>query len=217
MRNLQTFSLLQDYLDKDHSWRIKEIANFKMDCKNPNLLKQRGWLRAATPILYAHWEGFVKNAATAYVNFVDCQGNNYEDLQSCLVVFGLKNHIHSLLSSKNSSVNFEVVEFFRTEIKNQARLKFANAINTEANLSSQVFKNIAESIGIDTTPYESKYNLIDISLLKRRNRIAHGEYLDIGPGDYSNLADETLILLRQFKTDIENSAVLGKYLRSRTP
>jgi hypothetical protein len=49
--------------------------------------------------------------------------------------------------------------------------------------------------------------------LERRNKIAHGEYLDLTHDNYRELADEILILLRLFKTDIENAAVLSKYLQ----
>jgi len=207
---------LQDFLDKEHAWRIKEIANFKIAAKSSAPLGQKSWIRAAVPILYAHWEGFVKNAATAYLNFINCQGRNYEDLESCFVVFGLKAKINNLVSSKKSSISIATVDFLRSEMKSKANLKVGNAIDTESNLSSSVFENIALSIGIDTAPYETRYNLIDISLLKRRNQIAHGEYLDLEPDDYRALANETLLLLRLFKTDIENAAALSKFIRPAT-
>jgi len=67
------------------------------------------------------------------------------------------------------------------------------------------------SIGLDTKNHESRYNLIDESLLIRRNYIAHGEYLDIDPEGGRDLADEILLLLRLFNTDIENSVSLEGY------
>jgi RiboL-PSP-HEPN len=212
MKKLPTTTHLQDFLDQEHSWRIKEIANFKLTSTNKLGFSQTSWIRAAVPLLYAHWEGFVKNAATAYLSFVDCQGRKYDELESCLVVFGLKNKINVLISSKKASVNIAAVDFLRSEMKKQANLKINNSINTQANLSSSVFENIAFSIGIETAPYETRYNLIDKSLLERRNRIAHGEYLDLTPADYRTLADEILTLLRQFKDDILNAAVLSKYI-----
>ena len=64
-------------------------------------------------------------------------------------------------------------------------------------------------MGIDAKPYETKFNLIDSSLLKRRNCIAHGEYLELELNSYRLLADEVLALMRQLKTDIENSSCLA--------
>ena len=78
-------------------------------------------------------------------------------------------------------------------------------------MSSKVFANIAKSIGINTQGYESRYHLIDESLLKRRNHIAHGEYLDVDSDGFRELADEILYLLRSYKTDIENAVSLKEY------
>ena len=98
----------------------------------------------------------------------------------------------------------------------QARLSLNDAVNTESNLSSQVFENIAQAIGVKTSDYELKYQLIDTALLKRRNNIAHGHgnHLDIGADEYRNLADEVIELIRSFKTDIENSAAQKSYMRN---
>ena len=91
----------------------------------------------------------------------------------------------------------------------------AGAIRTESNLSSTVFENIAMSIGVAFAPYAPFANLIDKSLLDRRNRIAHGEYLEVDEAGYSALADEVIKLLRMYKTDIENLASTGAYRLSQ--
>jgi hypothetical protein len=74
-----------------------------------------------------------------------------------------------------------------------------------------VLDNILLSVGIDPSPYESRYHLIDESLLKRRNNIAHGDYLEVTRDDWVGLADEILLMLRQLKTDIENAIVLASF------
>ena len=61
--------------------------------------------------------------------------------------------------------------------------------------------------------FEEKYHLIE-NLLKRRNEIAHGEYVDLQAGDYRKLADEMITLMRNYKTAIENAAVQKTYLRT---
>ena len=43
---------------------------------------------------------------------------------------------------------------------------------------------------ISTEPYETKFNLIDNSLVDRRNKVAHGEFLEIGGQDFGKLIDE---------------------------
>jgi hypothetical protein len=90
----------------------------------------------------------------------------------------------------------------------------SSAIDTESNLTSKVFTNIATSLDIKVDNYETKFNLIDESLVKRRNNIAHGEYLELGGKEFDDLVDEVLFLMRSYKTDIQNAASLESYRRS---
>lgn len=80
-------------------------------------------------------------------------------------------------------------------------------------MKSHVFDNIAKSIGVSVNHFNTKYNFIDESLLKRRNCIAHGEYLDIDPTEWRNLSQETLSLMRTFKNEVLNNASTKKYLK----
>lgn len=172
---------------------------------------QAALLRAGVPLIYAHWEGFVKAASEVYLEFVSNQHLRYEELASCFVVFAAKKHVASIVQSTRASINIEVVDFFRNSSGKPANISLSNAVNTESNLSSVVFKNIAASIGIKTERYAAYSNLLDQSLLERRNKIAHGEYLDIDAVSFGKLADEVLGLLRMYKTDIENLASTSAY------
>lgn len=188
MSKIRTIGRLQSLLDEELSWRIKEIATLKILVKRSDNIASTTAVRAAIPLLYGHWEGFIKSSATYYLQFINGQSLKYSELTSCFVVFGVKKKLN------------------RT-----AKLKVDTAIRTEFNLSSKVFVNILKSIGFGTDRYEARFNLIDESLLKRRNYIAHGEYLDVEADGFRDLADEILCMLRWFKTDIENAASLGLF------
>lgn len=211
MSKIKTISQLQDALDRDFSWRLMEIANIKNAVRTAENLNKKTIVRAAIPLLYGHWEGFVKNASTYYLEYVNGQSLTYKELKSCFIVFGVKKKINEFVSSKNSSVSISTLDFLRNELNSKASLKVETAIRTEFNLSSKVFENIANSISINTDSYESRYHLIDESLLSRRNHIAHGDYLDVDTDGLRGLADEVLYLLRAYKTDIENAVSLGHY------
>jgi hypothetical protein len=71
---------------------------------------------------------------------------------------------------------------------------------------------VVAAIAVDPARYESRYNWMDKVLLARRNRIAHGERMEFSATEFPSLADETLTLLRWFKTDIENSVATRAYL-----
>jgi len=213
MKKLRSLDMLQDFLDREFSWRIKEIANLKITVRSTKGSSKDTLIRAMVPLLYAHWEGFVKSSSEGYLNFVTSQRLSYDQLASCFMVFGIKKKLNELTHSKNAKLSIATVDFIINELGNRAELKTDSAINTKSNLNSKVFENIAVSIGIDTSWYETRYNLIDVSLLKRRNEIAHGNYLDLEVADCFKLADEVLTIIRNYKSDIENAAALKQYFR----
>ena len=189
MKRLQTQNQLQDFLDAELGWRVKEISALKSAVKSAAYISEQTLVRASIALLYAHWEGFVKSAATAYVTYVNNQGLSYSELQSCFVVLGFKKVLHDVQQSKQSQLNVTLVDFLREGLVAKSKLKIDTAINTESNLSASVFENILRTVGFETTTYESKANLINESLLKRRNTIAHGEYIDVEKDDWAKLAD----------------------------
>jgi hypothetical protein len=205
MKKLRTTRDIQNYLEKELGWRIQEIANLKKVIPLVDSIQTRSLLRAGIPILYAHWEGFVKKSSEAYLNFIAHKKLSYRELKTCFILFGLKKEIKQLVEINKITPNIQVAEFFLTQLDNKAKIFYEGVIDTQSNLSSLVFEEIAISIGIDPMPYKLKYKLIDESLLKRRNQIAHGEHLDIDTQGYQNLSDEVVALLRAYKTDIENS------------
>ena len=79
------------------------------------------------------------------------------------------------------------------------------------NLNYDAFKEIAEFLGIITTPYETKRHFIDEALLRKRNKIAHGERLDVDVDAVETAFGEVNGLMRSFKTDIENSVSAKDY------
>lgn len=209
---IHTLTQLQEVLDAEMSWRIKEISAFKLATKADGI-NRAVFLRAGVALVYAHWEGFIKIVSEAYLNFVNCQNYVYRDLKSCFAIFGLKGKLATLADSRHAKANIEAFDFLIGELDRPAKMRMASAINTESNLTSKVFANIATSLDITTTPYETKFNLIDESLVKRRNKVAHGEYLDLSAEDFRTLADEVLEMMRNYKTDLQNAASMETYRR----
>jgi hypothetical protein len=216
MAKIRTLTQLQIVLDTEMGWRIKEIADFRLATK-AQTTSSRTFIRAGVALVYAHWEGFIKAASEHYLNFVDNQGHIYRDLKTCFAVFGLKGRLALLSDSRKAKPNIEALEFVFAEMDKPAKMAMSNAIDTESNLTSSVFANIAASIDISISSYETKFNLIDESLVKRRNKVAHGEYLDLSTAEFIALADEILQMMRNYKIDIENAASLQSYKRPTVP
>ena len=74
-----------------------------------------------------------------------------------------------------------------------------------------MLREIVWSLGLDMMPYETKCHLIDSSLVDRRNRIAHGDALDISVEDYLVLHDEVMSLIDTFRNQLHNAAALDEF------
>jgi hypothetical protein len=212
MKELRTATLILDYLDQEMAWRIKEIHQFKLAVEKASGKNVDAHVRAGVSMLYAHWEGFVKGAANAYINYLSYRTVLNNEIKPCFVALGMRNKIGSIGSTARSEMAVQVITYLFDEIDKPLRLPRSDAISAESNLNSTVFLNILGWIGIDSTPYSSRFPLIDSSLLANRNKIAHGEYLNISANRFYELTSDVLELLRWFKTDIENSVVTNSFL-----
>lgn len=204
---------LQDALDKEMGWRVKEIASMKSTVSQVGSHSKPTIIRAGIALSYAHWEGFIKNTAEAYLAYLNAKKVPFDEMQDCFVALGIRAEVARARSKSDAIVAMEVVDFVRNKGDTRSNFALKHAVDTKSNLNSEVFDGIARALNLSVAIYEPKYNFIDESLLGRRNKVAHGEYIDIDADDWKNIADEVLKLLRQFKNDIENSASMKSYLR----
>ena len=213
MSKIRTIDQFQDYIDTEMAWRIKEVAHLTSVIGSSKSMAQRTIIRASIPLLYAHWEGFVKNSSSKYIEFISTLRLKFSDLEECLIVLGMRKHLKEMGQANKHDILASSLNFILQGQSQSANLSFDSAINTESNLKSHVFDNIAKSIGVSIASFESRYNFIDESLLKRRNCIAHGEYLDVNADEWRTISQETLLLMRNFKDEISNKASTKKYLK----
>lgn len=208
---IKTTIQLQDELDREFAWRLKELADLKVEARKAS--SNSTVIRAGLPLAYAHWEGFVKNSAEYYLEYVQNQSVGFNELAPCFVALGARKFMNEFEKSNKPLLHSALVRYLYEGLTNGERVKFGIKVNTKANLNSEVFEDIACCIGIDTSPYQTRYKFIDQSLLKRRNEIAHGQYLDLDAADFTSLLDDVISLLRSFKDSIENNVTLKTFLR----
>jgi hypothetical protein len=93
----------------------------------------------------------------------------------------------------------------------RSSIPYKSVIDTESNLSSTVFRDVVEKLGLDYSPYETKEKLIDEKLLNSRNTTAYGSYLQTDLNGYIDMQDEVLGMMELFRNQIENSAMMKSY------
>jgi hypothetical protein len=214
VNKIRTLGMLEEHLDAEFAWRLKELADMRLAIRGGASIPTKTLIRAAVPLAYAHWEGFVKSASLLYVNYVDTLGLRYDQLTNCFVALGMRGELNELLATSQVGLQISVMERITSGLSEKSKLKSPRSIDTQSNLNSRVFENIAVSIGLDTGPYKTRYNMIDESLLGRRNRIAHGEYLELSADAARDLLEEVIDLLRTYRNELSNAAAGKAYLRT---
>lgn len=210
--SIRTAEQLSDRLSSDLAWRKKELSEIKSSIEARNVSDQRHKLlvRSGVCILYAHWEGFVKLAANSYVEYVRLKKLTYRELSTNFLALAMKEKLKEAKETNKPSLYIPVCDFFISEL-NQRCILPKDPISTASNLSSEVFKEIIEILGIDFSIYTTKSVLIDTKLLKTRNEIAHGNYSVFDREEYIELHGEVIGMLDMFRTQIENAAIQEKF------
>lgn len=202
---------LKDFLDKDFAWRKFELTQILTSVKTSTGRIEKVAIRTAILLLYAHWEGFIKQAAQSYLNYVKNKGLTYKNLKNCFVALSLKQKLEEFESTNKATVHTQLIDYLATCSNKIATINDFNVIKTGSNLKSVILKEILTTIGIDYSQFDLKANLIDEQLLNYRNTIAHGEFLNITSNDYKLLHDEIFQMMTIIKTEIENAAALNSF------
>lgn len=213
MKNIRTILDLSDWLSEEKAWRRKELHELRSLILTRSFTtgKRDALLRGGVAMLYAHWEGFVKSAASAYLEFIAMQKLPNKELAKNFLAISARKVLRNASESNKISFHIAVTNFFINEMEASSKLPVEYSINTNSNLSSEVLKEIVETLGLDYTFFETRENLINENLLKSRNIIAHGSHLIIDEQGYIDLYDKILEMIDKFSDQIENSVALKKY------
>lgn len=212
--SVRTFEELSDRLAEDLVWRKKELTVLRKLVSQATPDRKTVLLRSLIAILYAHWEGFVKRASGAYLEYLARRRLPYAELASNFVAYSLAPQIRDASSRRDLAALIEVVSTLRGGLSGRSRIPFKDGIEAGANLSSKVLRRLTTTLGIDYRPFETKAVLIDERLLGNRNRIAHGDYLVLDEDDALELLREIQALMDSYRDQIENAVAMKAYRNS---
>lgn len=200
-------------IDRALAWRKKELTTLKFTVSRTRREQQEMLLRAAVCLLYAHWEGFIKDAATKYIHFVVSQDLLLQDVAIHFAALGLQSCITKAGNSKKATLRTGLVHTILNEQNIPFRVPWDDAIDTGSNLKTDQLTEILCLVGVDPINYQSKGPLLDERLLKNRNAIAHGRGVPIALQDYNEMHEVVIELLDRFRDDLEQAAISASYRR----
>src|ERR1700761_6392072 len=131
---LRTLDHLEAHLTEDLKWRLTELDDWKSMMDSCRQHQKTGALRAGVTLLYAHWEGYVKEAARSYLEYVSRKGLTLAELRAELAAVALRGMLGRGEQSKKSTDHTEIVQMLREEATRKAVLPYdSSTIKTNSN------------------------------------------------------------------------------------
>jgi MAE_28990/MAE_18760-like HEPN len=204
---------LSEQLTQDRNWRLKEISDLKNAVLRADTNLQLVLLRSLAAICYAHWEGSVRFSARKYLEYVALRKIPYGKLDRQFTRNYFLPRLASLsLYRASVSERCSIIdEILSTSDRRFSRVN-PDIVNTRSNLNFDVFSDICLVCGIPIEPFRVQEIFINITLLKRRNEIAHGEETLVAIDDLDDLTTKTVGLMRGFGDALENRIYLKTYM-----
>lgn len=213
---IRTLDKLQDAIDKEMAWRKRELTAVKSNISGARSFAKETALRSGVTLLYAHWEGAVKNIAYYYLSYISSLKLPYEKLTYNFFAISLRSEVDKFSVTSKASKQTKIVCDIFERFQEKSSIPTKGVIRTNSNLNSELFKEILHTVGFEIMEYESCFKLIDEVLLNMRNKIAHGEQLtaiSLDEERYFEIHDKIFILINRFSDEVSNSAILKKYLK----
>lgn len=212
---IRTIDELQDAIDREMAWRKHELIALKVNISQARLFAKDTALRSGIALLYAHWEGSVKNIASYYLSYVSNLSLSYNKLKSNFLAISIKEQLKQFEETGKTTLQTCIINEILHSLDRKSCIPQEGIIKTNSNLNSQIFIEIMATIGLDCIQYENYYNLLDEVLLNMRNKIAHGERIEslsLDEKRYNEIHEKILSLMNIFASQVSNAATLKKYL-----
>lgn len=215
---------LIDKIEKDSASRKKELTYVKLRVSQADGESVKYEIRSAILLLYAHWEGSIKNISERYLCYISYLGKDFASLAPIFYVLQAKRCIKKFQTNTNKYTAYvghlSELENLKNEIMDHHF--YEDIINTQSNLNYDVLIEILDDIGYtgDRNPYLLDKGLIDESLLGSRNEIAHGGMyssadLKMDAKEYCILHDKICQLMELFKLGVLDMVESKSYLASK--
>ena len=213
-----TTESLNDALDREISWRKKELLSLRNDVAVAIGLNQGTLMRCLVTLCYAHWEGFIKRASRLYFDFILSQKHTYSELSDNLLAAAIARRAAEGTSKTKYYSN--VATFLRHNQAEEARFQVPDDLTDNGMCNSTRLEQILYCLTMQTDPFELRYQWLDHKLIAQRNKVVHGEFTRSETEqlpEYLLLCDESLDLIELFRASIVGAASSRSYLHNSAP
>lgn len=204
---------LEALLLEELKWRKQELSQWYQIASKARKHELNGVLRGGSALLYAHWEGYVKEAARGYLEYVDRQGLTVSQLRPELAAVALRGVLGRGEQSKQARDHTELVEMVRDLNGIRAMIPHERStIKTNQNLRFATFVDVMHSIGCDGERHKLFQKLIDVRLVENRHAIVHGREVVVQLDDWVEIREKVLRILDDVRTQVSNAAASKAFM-----
>ena len=128
----------------------------------------------AIPMIYAHWEGYVKEICQLYLEYIEDSVENGRSLSPMLLGYLWSPALQPLTGGINAKRRANVAIAAVRSLSSPVEFSDADrSVNTGSNLNFEQLEKIGEQLCIDITSLSDHRHSLN-SLVHSRNNIAHG-------------------------------------------
>jgi hypothetical protein len=160
-------------IEADLDWRERELAILRiyLSDKHVSGTEKNVLFRAAWALLYAHYEGFCKFALSVYFDKLERSGVNCDALASEVQCFALTDQFKTM---RNLPASDLLVAALTLQTNHLSKPPVFPAVDTRSNLHPDVLQQLLDQADLSIPSLSSHYQTLK-TLVRRRNKIAHGE------------------------------------------
>ena len=208
-------SAWEDEIEKDLAWRESEMGTLKLllASSTTGSDRQRALLRACSAMLYAHYEGFCKFCWTLMLDTIATNSHVRRDLAEPLARRAMT-QVFKALRANTSDANLWKFSWadFQTELSQLA--VFPDEIDTKSNLWPGLAQAINASVGLNC-PLFGTHSAELGQLVDRRNKIAHGEKLEIASlSQFQKFENAATLVMHELAIAVAKCLDEKEYLRT---
>ncbi len=174
-------------------------------------------VRMTVPVLYAHWEGYVKETCQLYIEHIEATVAYARQLQPALLGYLWT----PLLRPITGGLNFDHRRTVAEHAVAVARRSVAfgeteKVVNTQSNLKFSALRRIADDLCLDISSLESQEHKLN-ALVHVRNNIAHGDNpRGLSYTNFEEYAKLVVGLMEEFERILDHSIRSRQFCRSRS-
>ena len=169
----------------------------------------------AIPMLYAEWEGFVKEVLQLYLEYLQKKAIPQKDINPAILAYAWSGSFRKLSSELTHAKKVELIMSFLDSLDGKLNFKQEELnINTKSNLKFKILESIAECLSLDISQMQEHERKLD-ALVNRRNSISHGgREKKISEDEIKENSELVNSLMNALESVLFNAIECKKYQRS---